>query len=95
MSDLTCIHREQGLCPECQAAYDTDPAAFAEFGDHADGLRRWEELKADMDADQETARRLAEDAAADAAAEHCYRAQIEADRLGDGPGRPVGDDVPF
>ncbi len=49
-SCLTCIHREQGLCESCQAEYDEDPEAFEEFGRHPEGMRRWAELEAEMEA---------------------------------------------
>ena len=29
------------LCPACQAAYDEDPSAYAELGDHPEGLANW------------------------------------------------------
>lgn len=47
---MTCIHSTTGLCPACQADHDEDPAAWLEFGEHTDGIRRWEELQAEMDA---------------------------------------------
>lgn len=36
----TCIHRESGLCPDCCQAYEEDPEAWYEFGDHTDGIAR-------------------------------------------------------
>lgn len=36
------------LCPRCQAAFDEDPQAWEEFGDHPEGLRSWEELKREL-----------------------------------------------
>lgn len=38
---LTCIHAVKGLCDTCQADYDTDPAAYIEFGDHPQGIANW------------------------------------------------------
>jgi hypothetical protein len=38
---MTCIHRPDGLCVRCQQEYATDPDAWIEFGDHTEGLRRW------------------------------------------------------
>ena len=51
--DLTCIHAPHGLCELCRAAYDEDPAAYLEFGDHPEGLRRWREEQEAMRAWQE------------------------------------------
>jgi hypothetical protein len=51
MSSDNCIHAAAGLCPDCQAARDDDPEAWEEFGDHIDGLRRYAELQAEMEAD--------------------------------------------
>ena len=53
MSDqrLTCIHQPlgvQGLCYECELEYLEDPSGWMEFGDHPDGLQRWEMLKQEM-----------------------------------------------
>lgn len=53
MSDepwMTCVHRESGLCPECQATYDYDPDSWIEYGDHQEGIRRFRELLAELDA---------------------------------------------
>lgn len=47
-SDMTCIHRESGLCPACQADFDADPEAWVEFGDHPAGIERWEALQAEL-----------------------------------------------
>lgn len=55
----TCIHRDSGLCPECQEEYDTDFAAWIEFGYHPEGCRRWEEelqRQAAWDAERERQR---------------------------------------
>lgn len=41
----TCIHRESGLCADCQAEYDTDPEAWIEFGYHTQGQLNWEAEK--------------------------------------------------
>lgn len=49
---MTCIHHlragADGLCPACRADYDEDPAAWLEYGDHADGLNRWYGLLDEM-----------------------------------------------
>jgi hypothetical protein len=45
---ITCIHAEQGLCPGCQEAWEADPQAFLEYGDHPDGLERWRALQAEL-----------------------------------------------
>jgi len=34
---MNCLHCETGLCPECQADYDTDSQAWLEYGQHAEG----------------------------------------------------------
>ncbi|MBV8094433.1 MAG: hypothetical protein JO110_14650 [Acetobacteraceae bacterium] len=47
--DLTCIHAERGLCPDCQEEFDEDPAAWFEFGQHAAGLENWRRLEAEME----------------------------------------------
>lgn len=48
MSYLNCIHALPGLCPGCQASYEEDPGAWIEFGDHPEGIARWEALQAEM-----------------------------------------------
>ena len=48
---LTCIHSLAGLCRACQDEYDTDPAAFIEFGNHPEGIARWQGLLAEIAAD--------------------------------------------
>lgn len=50
MDDLTCNHRESGLCPECRDDYETDSSAWLEFGCHPAGQARWEEFRREMDA---------------------------------------------
>lgn len=51
MHPTPCIHTNgSGLCPDCQAEYDTDPTAWEEYGHHAEGERRWAELRAEMNA---------------------------------------------
>jgi len=47
---LTCIHSDHGLCPDCQAEYDEDALAWAEFGNHTAGLARLRALQAEMEA---------------------------------------------
>lgn len=44
----TCIHRQSGLCPDCQADFDADPMAWIEFGNHPQGLARWQDLQEEM-----------------------------------------------
>jgi len=45
--NLTCVHVLDwptpggGLCPSCAAAFDADPDAYLEFGDHPAGLENW------------------------------------------------------
>jgi len=49
-----CIHTNGiGLCLDCQTAYDDDPLAYIEFGDHPEGIRRWQELQAEMEAERQ------------------------------------------
>jgi hypothetical protein len=46
---LTCIHQENkgqtGLCRHCQDEYAADPEAYLEYGDHREGIARWEEME--------------------------------------------------
>ena len=56
MHPTPCIHGDgRNLCPSCQAEYDTDPTAWEEYGHHAEGLRRWAELQAEMSTREPTA----------------------------------------
>lgn len=48
MNDLTCIHAQAGLCPNCQAQYDYDPDSYWEFGDHQEGIARWQALQEEL-----------------------------------------------
>ena len=48
---LTCTHQAAGLCADCQADYDEDPAAWLEFGNHPEGLARWNAEQAMIDRD--------------------------------------------
>lgn len=48
-----CIHTTAGLCPVCQADYDTDPQAWAEFGQHPAGIARWEALEREIDEERQ------------------------------------------
>jgi len=43
MTPEHCIHQEHGLCARCTEAWEEDPMAYLEFGDHPAGVRRWEE----------------------------------------------------
>jgi hypothetical protein len=44
-----CIHHPAfGLCRECQADFDADPAAYAEYGDHPAGIAASKALRAEM-----------------------------------------------
>lgn len=52
-SSDTCIHRDKGLCPDCQAERDADPQAWEEYGRHAKGEARWAALQAEMRAARE------------------------------------------
>ena len=37
-----CIHGDgTSLCGNCREAYETDPDAYIEFGDHPEGMKRW------------------------------------------------------
>lgn len=44
----TCIHSTTGLCPDCQAIHDEDPEAWAEYGYHPEGQRRWAALENEL-----------------------------------------------
>jgi hypothetical protein len=46
----TCIHQSEGLCPTCQADHDEDPLAWAEFGNHPQGIANWHALQAELEA---------------------------------------------
>jgi hypothetical protein len=52
----TCNHQTAkgltGLCEECQSDYDTDPAAYEEFGPHPRGERNSADLQAELDAER-------------------------------------------
>lgn len=50
---MTCIHADKGLCPACQAEHDGDPMAYWEFGDHPEGIARWQALRAEIAAERE------------------------------------------
>lgn len=50
---MHCIHDENGLCPACHDDYQADPAAWIEYGDHADGLDNWQRTKDEIAADAE------------------------------------------
>jgi hypothetical protein len=49
VSTLTCVHNREegkrGLCPECAYWADFDPLGYEEFGDHVEGISRWEAEK--------------------------------------------------
>lgn len=49
-SSLTCIHAAEGLCPACREEYETDPDAWYTYGYHPEGIARWNELVAELDA---------------------------------------------
>lgn len=51
---ITCIHVVDGvgLCQQCADDYDEDPTAYMEFGDHPDGVKRWQEEQARIDAER-------------------------------------------
>ena len=51
MSYLDCVHREHGLCPDCQAEYDYDPTSWVEFGRHREGEANWLALQEEMAAE--------------------------------------------
>jgi len=56
MSDpMTCIHRDKGLCPKCQAEFDEDESAWLEFGYHSEGIERWRQLQQEI-AEEELSR---------------------------------------
>lgn len=46
-----CIHAKEGeqLCEACEEAFEEDPGAYLEYGDHPEGLRRWQELQTELD----------------------------------------------
>ena len=50
---MNCIHTQHGLCSACQADYDADPEAWIEFGQHQEGILRWQELQDEMAAAHE------------------------------------------
>ncbi len=50
---MTCIHRQHGLCPDCQEEHDADPGAWLEFGRHVAGIARWEKFEAELAADRQ------------------------------------------
>lgn len=52
----TCVHTERGLCEACQREYDEDPQAWIEYGQHPEGIVKWEQLKREMAEDAEVAR---------------------------------------
>jgi len=56
---LTCNHNHKlnktGLCDQCEADFDTDPCAFAEYGPHPEGEANWQALLAEMAADDAAA----------------------------------------
>lgn len=37
----TCIHAVDGLCPPCLKQFQDDPDRWIKFGNHPDGLARW------------------------------------------------------
>lgn len=45
-----CIHSPDGveLCGDCLEQFEIDPAAYDEFGDHPEGLRRWNQEREAM-----------------------------------------------
>lgn len=45
-----CIHSQTGLCDDCRRDFDADPESWLEYGDHQEGLKRWADLQAEMDA---------------------------------------------
>ncbi len=47
---MTCIHTTEGLCPTCKSEYNVDPLAYIEFGQHPEGIRRWQEERAAQEA---------------------------------------------
>lgn len=48
---MHCIHTAgAGLCPACQEAFDEDPGAWLEYGDHEQGIANWKALLAELDA---------------------------------------------
>jgi len=60
---LTCVHAEQGLCPQCQADYDQDPEGYLEMGDHPAGLANYQQLLNEMAEEQARVRDAADQAA--------------------------------
>lgn len=44
-----CIHTKEGFCPDCQESFDADPDAWWEFGEHPEGIARWESFMAQFD----------------------------------------------
>jgi hypothetical protein len=62
---MTCIHREHGLCPACEADYLEDPSAWLEFGNHAEGLENWKRLQEEMVQDAELRERDTQPACGD------------------------------
>ncbi len=47
---FNCHHADGGMCVECQADHDEDPTAYAEYGPHAEGDRRWAAVMAEWHA---------------------------------------------
>lgn len=47
-----CIHSTAGLCPKCQEEYDADPGAWSEYGDHPEGIKRWQALQDEIEQDR-------------------------------------------
>ena len=45
---LTCLHRQRGLCPACQQDCEEDYWAWLEYGQHAQGERNWQSLRAEL-----------------------------------------------
>jgi hypothetical protein len=45
----SCIHTNgAGLCPDCQAEYDSDPMAYVEYGEHPEGRENWRALQEEI-----------------------------------------------
>lgn len=43
---MHCVHTAgHGLCDRCQEAFDVDPIAWLEYGDHEEGIRNWQRLQ--------------------------------------------------